>query len=101
MSEQEESQSVPQAESPHLEFPEDKIQGQGYSQFNPKTGWLWIGLKLPAFNFRTALAFIHSQEYLVSSVFDTIEGERMRKMALANPKGNGNPLMRILQTLKH
>ena len=92
---------TPQPEANHLAFPEDKIQGQGYSQYNPKTGWIWIGIKLQFFNFRTAWAFITSQKYLVSTVFDQIENERMRKMAIANPGGkNNNPLSRMLAGLR-
>ncbi len=74
----------------HLQFPEDKIQGQGFSQYNPKTGWLWVGIHLPSFLRHTAWAFVTSQRFLFEQAFDNIEQERMRRMQLtAGGKGNG------------
>lgn len=78
------------AETPNMEFP--KPAGQGFSQYDPGTGWIWIGLHAPSFQFRDAWAFIKSQGYLVSSVFTKLEKERMMRSQLANaaPKAKGN-----------
>ena len=100
---EEQKPSAPEQAAPGaplmLDFPEDKIAGQGFMQYNKKSGWFWIGLKLPVFNFRTAWAFIKSAEYQISVAFDEIEGQRLRMMDIGRGKPNGT-MERALRALR-
>lgn len=72
-----------------VKFPEDKIQGDGFTQLDPNTGWLWIGINLSKFSFRDAWAFIKSQEYMVSSYLSQREQQAMMRAQLAQGKAGG------------
>lgn len=76
-----------QSQTPDLVFPTPA--GQGFFQINGETGWLWVGIHLPSFNFRTAWAFIMSRQYDVSAAYDKIDQERNVRTQLAAHKGNG------------
>ena len=110
MNDTRENEKTPQPQAPQeqaapgqplmLEFPEDKIAGHGFMQYNKKTGWFWIGLKLPLFNFRTAWAFIKSAEYQISVAFDEIEGQRLRMMNIGKGAAGGKPNGTIEKALR-
>lgn len=74
-----------------IKFPEDQFQGEGFTQLDPKTGWLWIGINLQKFTFRDAWAFIRGQEYMVSSYMTGLEQQAMvrARIASAAPKERG------------
>lgn len=74
---------APKDERQFIQFPEDQISGDGFTQLDPKTGWLWIGIKLHKFSFRDAWAFLKSQEYMVSSYMTQKENENMMRARLA------------------
>lgn len=101
MTEEQESAKEEATPEPNtIKFPEDKIQGQGFSQYDQKTGWLWVGLKLPAFTFRTAWAFIRSQEFLISQAFDGIENARIQAMNIARGGKPNGALANVLANLR-
>ena len=66
-----------------MKFPEDQITGDGFTQVDPNTGWLWIGINLNKFSFRDAWAFIKSQEFSVSSYMSQREQAAMVRAQLA------------------
>lgn len=103
------SQEAPPAEAQQsanqdiLTFPEGQIKGQAFSQHDPKTGWLWVGVHLPSFGFRTAFSIFRSQEMKLSLEYDKLEQERMRRMQIAAAAGggkNGGLLQRFLPNLR-
>jgi hypothetical protein len=90
-----ECEAKPEAEPQQpqmLDFP-DHIQckGQAFSQFNNKTGWLWVGIHLPSFNFRTAFAIFRSQEMTLALQYDKIDNERMIRASLATGANGKGP----------
>ena len=84
--EQEQEAPAASATNQHqfVKFPEDQIKGDGFTQLDPNTGWLWIGINLNKFNFRSAWAFIKSQEFQVSHYLDSREKQAMVRAQLAN-----------------
>ena len=78
-------QPAPGATTAHqfVKFPEDQIKGDGFTQLDPNTGWLWIGINLNKFSFRDAWAFIKSQEFTVSSYLSQREQAAMMRAQLA------------------
>lgn len=93
----------PEAQAWHeIQFPEDQIPGAGFMQYSKKSGWFWIGIKLPNFNFRTAWAFIKSAEYQVSTAMDEIEQARLSGLKIMNTgKGKPNGAMEnLLRTIR-
>ena len=77
--------AAPGAQAPHqfVKFPEDQIKGDGFTQLDPNTGWLWIGINLQKFSFRDAWAFIKSQEFCVSQFLSQREQAAMVRAQLA------------------
>lgn len=86
----EDAPAAPPARS-FIQFPENQIQGDGFTQVDPKTGWLWIGINLNKFTYRDAWAFIKSQEFSVSSYMTQREQAAMVRAQLAGaaPKDKG------------
>lgn len=100
MNEGEEVAPQPEAEARtnNLDFPTPP--GQGFSQFDPKTGWAWIGIHLPSFSFRDAWSFIKSQEYMISSTYTKIDQERAMRAQIANaPAKSKNGIAAMAQRL--
>lgn len=62
---------------------EADIPGQGFSQFDPKTGWLWIGIKPQSFSRDTAWAFIQSQKFMFFHLYDQLMAELQKRTTLA------------------
>lgn len=78
----EEAAAAPQPQQNYATFPE--IQGDAFTQYNPESGWLWIGVKLPKFSsFRDAWAFVKSREFDFAQAFTQIERKRMLEAQLS------------------
>lgn len=79
----------------HVQFekymPEQYAKSDGFTQMNPETGWYWIGINLNKFSFRSAWAFIRSQEFAIAQYMDQREQQTMIRAQLANaaPKARG------------
>lgn len=80
-----EKDAPPAAATAHqfVKFPEDQIKGDGFTQLDPNTGWLWVGINLNKFNFRDAWAFIKSQEFCISQYMSNREQAAMMRAQLA------------------
>jgi hypothetical protein len=92
MPEQTEAKNAAPPEPQTRPFHEETIKGQGFSQYDRKTGWIWVGIHAPSFTFRSAWAFIRSQEFMFTQAFDVIDNERAVRASLAqaaNGKGPG------------
>lgn len=70
-----------------VKFPEDQIKGDGFTQLDVNTGWLWIGINLNKFSFRDAWAFIKSQEFNVSQYMSQRESAAMLRAQLTAKGG--------------
>ncbi len=84
-----------------VKFPEDQIQGDGFTQLDPNTGWLWVGINLNKFNFRDAWAFIKSQEFAISQYLSQREQAAMMRAQLAvdGRGGNGGGIKGLVKKL--
>lgn len=102
MSEEEKNPETAAPPQPAMrQFHEETIAGQGFSQYDQTTGWVWIGLKLPMWSFRSAWAFIRSQEFMISSAFDKIEQDRIAGMNFAKEAGKPNgKFAKVLESLR-
>lgn len=78
-----------EAAAQNFKFPE--VQGDGHAQYDPASGWCWIGINLKKFSFRDAWAFVKSQEFLVATSMSRLEQERMirQQITSAQPKQQG------------
>ena len=71
-----------------VKFPEDQIKGDGFTQLDPNTGWLWVGINLNKFSFRDAWAFVKSQQFQMSQYMTQREQAAMLRAQLtAAPNG--------------
>ena len=74
-----------------VKFPEDQIKGDGFTQLDPNTGWLWVGINLNKFSFRSAWAFFKSQEFQVSQYLDQREQAAMLRAQIAAGGSKAGP----------
>lgn len=97
----EEKIEAPQAESSTeaLQFPTPK--GDGISQFDPKTGFIWIGINIAKFPEKDAQAFIRSQEFMIAQIYTQMAVAAQQRMKLAAPppnsKNNGGWLPKFMR----
>jgi hypothetical protein len=82
-----------------VKFPEDQIKGDGFTQFDPATGWFWIGLRPEKFSFRTAWAYVKSQEFGLAQLFDQIEANRMLRAQIGAKGAQGRGVGKIIADL--
>jgi|ERR1035437_6025549 hypothetical protein len=83
-----------------LAFPEASITGDGFTQVNPETGWLWIGINLNKFSFRDAWAFITSQQFTVSSICTQREQQAMMRANLQPNAGGRRGIASVMDKIR-
>lgn len=89
-----------------LPFPEAQIpapEGQhasAFSQHDPNTGWLWIGIKLEDVTFRKAWSFVLNHHDLLDRLYSAIEQKRMLAARIAPPNGGKGGLKGLLKGLR-
>ena len=77
----------------YLRFPESEIKGpedqhaSAFTQHDPSTGWLWIGIKADEFTFRRAWGYILQHYAMLDQLFTEIEKQReIRRKLLSKPQ---------------
>ena len=85
-----------------LKFPEDQIKLPNpnekpcfFSQYDPATGWVWVGCNTQLTTFRSAWGFFLKAYGMLDQVFTQIEAKRARLAMLSmKDAGNGAPAPR-------
>ncbi len=83
----EKTESKPQTQSGPQAFVFPQVQGDAFSQFDPATGWFWIGLRIPAFDMTGAKEFIAAQGFQLWQVFRQLQQAAVAKSKLVQPGG--------------